>query len=182
MDILDSRIDWKRCAVQVKDGLFKVERFVSYGGSGDNIHKIYFNDPRHVSVDESGVGHKDYSKYRDEVARILFTLKGEEFKNPPDLKIEYEENGDKVTILNIEGWESYRNLPNSYNYSDCHMDTYGGSIYIYDTYVDDITSYAKSAYHFGSGDTMSKNEFRAAMELARQAKSMFYRIKKVING
>lgn len=188
MDILDSRIDWRKCLVKDKRGIHKVVKFIPWGGQGEDVHLIYYStigaDRSSISVDEEGIGHKACCKGNAEYGRVLFTLKDDNFCTPPDLNVEYEENGDKVKILNIEGWESYKNLPNSYNYSDCHMDVYGEHLYLYNTFIaDSIIDTALGAKdRLYKGKTLTRREFKDAMALAKRAKENYIKIKETIYG
>ena len=183
MNILDSRVDWRKCLVQYERGICKVDKFVPWGGTGDDIHLIYYGtEGKNIYVDEDGIAHKNCLKINDECGRVLFTLKDDNFYTPPDLKVEYEEKGDNVEIIEIDGWESYTNLPNAYNYSDCHMDVYGGRIYIYDTYTKNIVVSEEAKYILYKGKILTRREFNDAMALAKRAKENYKKIKEVLYG
>lgn len=183
MDILDSRVDWKKCLVQDERGIYKVDKFIPWGGTGDDIHLICFGtEGMNVYVDEEGIGHDECRKGNSECGRVLFTLKNDNFCTPPDLKVEYEEKGDDVEILSIDGWESYDKLPNAYNYSDCHMDVYGGHLYLYNTFIKDVTMGTEAKYRLYKGSTLNKRDFEDAMALAKRAKENYNEIKEVIYG
>jgi hypothetical protein len=183
MNILDSRVDWKKCLVHDGNSFHKVDKIVPFGGEGDDIHLIYFGtECRNVYVDEEGIGHTDCRKGNSECGRVLFTLKDDNFSTPDDLKVEYEEKGYDVEILSVDGWAEYYKLPTAYNLSDCHMDTYGGRIYIYDTYTKDIESSAEAKYKLYEGKILTRREFNDAMALAKRAKENYNKIKEVIYG
>jgi hypothetical protein len=182
MDILDSRIDWTRCLVQAEGRIRKVDKIVPFGGSRDDIHKVKLQDSSTMSVDESGIGHNGYDKREDECGRVLFVLKDDKFCDIPDLKVEYEEVGGEIKITGISGWAEHTKLPYAYNYSNRHMDVCGPHLYIYDTVPEDITVNTGSKYTFYVGTVVSKKTFIEAMELAKEAKAMYYKIKEVIRG
>lgn len=183
MNILDSRVDWKKCLVQCERGIYKVEKFIPFGGNRDDIHIISFGtEGKNVYVDEEGIGHDECRKGNAECGRVLFTLKDDNFCTPQDLKVEYEEKGDDVQILSIKGWEQFNKLPNAYNGSDCHMDVYAEILYLYNTYTKDIASSEEAKYRLHEGKILPRREFNDAMVLAKRAKENFIKIKEVIYG
>lgn len=183
MDILDSRIDWEKCLVQEGSNIHKVDKFIPWGGGGDDIHLVYFGTGgRHVYVDEQGVGHEDCKKGRDECGRVLFVLKDDRFCDVPDLKVEYEEVCGEIKITGISGWAEHTKLPYAYNYCNRHMDVCGTQLYIYDTVFADITVGTGSKFTLHVGTVVSKKTFIEAMSLAKEAKAMYYKIKEAIRG
>lgn len=183
MDILDSRIDWEKCLVQEGGRIHKVDKLIPWGGSSDDIHLVYFGTGGGgVYVDEEGIAHEDCSKGSDECGRVLFVLKDDKFRDIPDLKVEYEETGGEIKITGISGWAEHTKLPYAYNYCNRHMDVYGTQLYIYDTVPADITIGKGSKYTLYVGTVVSKKTFIEAMELAKEAKAMYYKIKEAIRG
>jgi hypothetical protein len=62
------------------------------------------------------------------------------------------------------------------------MDVYGAQLYIYDTVPKDITVGTGSRFTLYKGAVVTKEVFKEAMELAKEAKAMYYKIKEVIRG
>ena len=183
MDILDSRIDWEKCLVQEGSNIHKVDKLIPFGGPNDDIHLVYFGtEGSNIYVDEEGIGHKSCRKGRDECGRVLFVLKDDRLCDIPDLEVEYEEVNGEIRITGISGWTEHQKLPYAYNYCNRHMDVYGAQLYIYDTVPEDITVGSGSKYTLHVGTVVSKKTFIEAMELAKEAKAMYYKIKEAIRG